>query len=322
MTPNEPTPPHPFGVRPGERVMFRTNAYLLTIAAAAWLMPALLTRSAAAQEGEEVSISDNSFLIEEAYNQEPGVIQHIFNWVPSWDWQGHDNGAFDFVFTQEWPIGSQKHQFSYTIPLRHFKEFTPGEPLDHESGIGDIMLNYRYQVLGGEGTEFSFAPRFSLILPTGDEERGLGAGHLGYQVNLPFSKSFDRWATHFNAGATYVPNAQGGVDPGLAFEGSDRNGYNLGGSVIRFVRPNFHLMLEALMLWDEELDNQGVEDKTFEFYLCPGFRWAVFTRDDTQWVLGLGLPIGLTPDAPDISLFGYMSFEHSIRGLCRQACCR
>lgn len=25
-------------------------------------------------------IEDNSFLVEEAYNQEPGVIQHIFTW--------------------------------------------------------------------------------------------------------------------------------------------------------------------------------------------------------------------------------------------------
>lgn len=295
--------------------MFRAIAVL----AALFLSGTVLQEPSQAQEREEVSISDNSFLIEEAYNQEPGVVQHIFNWVPSWDWQGHENSAFDFVFTQEWPIGSQKHQFSYTIPLRHLKELSPGEPLVRESGLGDILLNYRYQLWEDECWRPAIAPRFSLILPTGDEERGLGSGELGYQFNLPISKTFDRWATHFNAGATYIPHARGGVDPGLAFEGRDQNGFNLGGSVIRFVRPNFHLMLETLVLWDEELDNQGVEDKTFELYLSPGFRWAVFTRGSTQWVLGLGLPIGLSRDAPDLSLFGYMSFEHSIR---RNCCCR
>jgi len=291
--------------------MVRTNHVLLFgVLAGTLVFGHSAYRPASAQDAEEVSISDNSFLIEEAYNQEQGVVQHIFNWVPAWDWQGHENKAFDFVFCQEWPVGSQKHQFSYTIPVRYLNEQAPNEPRDRDTGLGDIMLNYRYQLRDEDEDHPAIAPRFSLILPTGKEEYGLGSGELGYQVNLPISKTFDRWATHFNAGATYIPKARGGVDPALAFDGRDQNGFNLGGSVIRFVRPNFHLMLEALMLWDEELDSQGVEDKTFEFYLSPGFRWAVFTQGNTQWVLGLGLPIGLSRDAPDLSLFGYMSFEH------------
>ena len=52
-------------------------------------------------------IKDNSFLIEEAYNQEEGVVQHISNWM-------RDRATNDWIytFTQEWPIGSQTHQFS------------------------------------------------------------------------------------------------------------------------------------------------------------------------------------------------------------------
>jgi hypothetical protein len=70
------------------------------------------------EEEEEVSISDNSFLVEEAYNQEPGVVQHIFNWVWGWDDEDGDRTrSFDFLFTQEWPVFSQRHQFSYAIPL-------------------------------------------------------------------------------------------------------------------------------------------------------------------------------------------------------------
>ena len=54
-------------------------------------------------------VQDNSFLIEEAYNQEAGVVQHIANLRR----QGHD---WNFVFSQEWPVLSQTHQFSYTVP--------------------------------------------------------------------------------------------------------------------------------------------------------------------------------------------------------------
>src|SRR5262245_43995826 len=58
-------------------------------------------------------IQDNSFFIEEAYNQEPGVVQHILN-VPI----NFMNGSREITpsFTQEWPVFSQTHQFSYTIP--------------------------------------------------------------------------------------------------------------------------------------------------------------------------------------------------------------
>ncbi len=34
---------------------------------------------------------------------------------------------------------------------------------------------------------------------------------------------------------------------------------------------------------------------------------------DTQWVLGIGLPIGVSRDAPDISLFFYLSIEHPFK---------
>jgi hypothetical protein len=57
-------------------------------------------------------IEDNSFLIEEAYNQEPGVVQHISNWQRSLR-----TSRWNFSFTQEWPVPTQQHQFSYMLLL-------------------------------------------------------------------------------------------------------------------------------------------------------------------------------------------------------------
>lgn len=62
-------------------------------------------------------IQDNSFLVEEAYNQEAGVVQHILNISPD---VGRNNNPGErewaLNFTQEWPVFSQTHQFSYTVP--------------------------------------------------------------------------------------------------------------------------------------------------------------------------------------------------------------
>ena len=56
-----------------------------------------------------ISIQDNSFFIEEAFNQDEHVVQHIsdLRYFPKSDKQ------FDFSFTQEWPLWGMKHQISY-----------------------------------------------------------------------------------------------------------------------------------------------------------------------------------------------------------------
>lgn len=76
-------------------------------------------RSAVAQSvgAQSPAIADNSFLIEEAYNQEPGVVQHISAWQRSLR-----SAAWGFTFTQEWPLGTQTLQLRYTIPLQPRRE--------------------------------------------------------------------------------------------------------------------------------------------------------------------------------------------------------
>src|SRR6185369_9428280 len=58
-------------------------------------------------------IMDNSFLVEEAYNQEPGVIQHILTGFYGINTRaGSEERGLSLTFTQEWPVFSQAHQFS------------------------------------------------------------------------------------------------------------------------------------------------------------------------------------------------------------------
>lgn len=267
-----------------------------------WLLAASCS-SLGAEEPDDPpakGIQDNSFLVEEAYNQEAGVVQHIF--VLRRDinkLSGPDDRDWNFAFTQEWPLFSQTHQFSYTIPYSWLDR--GGQNVD---GIGDVLLNYRFQALYEDETKPAFAPRLSLVLPTGDEKKGLGDDTLGYQVNLPVSKVVhDRLTLHANAGLTFFPDLNG------------RNpvSYSLGGSVIYAPTRNFNLMLETVGEWGETVNGGGGIDREFSAVISPGARYAFNFVNDSQLVVGLATPIGLTGSAPDYGVFFYVSFEHFFR---------
>lgn len=281
-----------------------------------WTLPLIMTPATAiAQESrgeDEKPIRDNSFLVEEAYNQEPGVVQHIFNLVPAWEHGRKAERTVDFMFTQEWPVFSQLHQVSYAIPLRRIDGMPAQGGGESVWGMGDILLNYRYQLLDGDNEAFplAVAPRLSLIFPSGDVEKELGRGKLGCQFNLPLSYALEKWSFHFNAGLTKADDAVESFVPDLPFIGHTTDGYNLGASAIYCLRPHFNLMLEMVAVWDRELGREDHGEPQFDSILLPGVRWAPYTEGDTQWVVGCGVPIGLSADAPDIGVFLYMSFEH------------
>src|SRR6201996_6515563 len=82
-------------------------------------------------------IQDNSFPVEEAYNQEDGVVQHIsfFERLATGEWA--------FTQTDEWPLRSLKHQLSLTMTAAQ-----PGDNPGAGAGWGDTFINYRYQLVG------------------------------------------------------------------------------------------------------------------------------------------------------------------------------
>jgi hypothetical protein len=219
-------------------------------------------------------IADNSFLMEEAYNQEPRVVQHISAWQRSLR-----SAAWAFSFTQEWPVGSQTHQLSYTILLAR----TDGPS---HTGFGDLALNYRYQLQDDD--HVAIAPRLSLLVPTGSAPRRLGTGHVGAQLNVPMSLSLGpSFVTHWNAGVT-------------AF--SDLTIYNAGASAIWLARPMFNVMVETV--WLRETGGQEA------LVVNPGIRWAHNFASGLQIVPGIAFPYGVGSSAGARGVFLYLSFEH------------
>jgi hypothetical protein len=230
-------------------------------------------------------IVDNSFFIEEAFNQEPGVFQNIFAFVRA------EGGGWELGFTQEWPVGTQRHQLSYTVPI------TGG---DGSSGVGHVFLHYRLQALTETRSRPAFSPRLSLVLPTGDEPAGFGDGRVGVQANLPFSKQIGDVYAHWNAGITYHPHEQ-----------VDELTPSLGASLIWRARPMIHLLVETLALF-EELDGPAGEVRETAWLVSPGVR-AGWNLGDHQLVLGGAVAIGLTDATDDTALFAYLSYELPFR---------
>jgi len=281
------------------------KTYLLTFSCAV-VIALSGTAGHAADKGLIDRISDNSFLIEEAYNQDPGVVQHIFNAL--WT-NGPQQRGWAFSFTQEWPIFSVEHQFSYTIPASHLLD--NGQK---QIGVGDILINYRYQALEENDAHPAFAPRFSLMIPTGNRNKGTGNGVVGYQWSFPFSKKVaSRLALHFNLGVTYLPKVQVPLDNGSLSPKRSLIPYYLGGSAIFALTPRVQLMLEWLGNFDQSLDNDGKRVRAFQPTISPGIRAAVIDGDKLQSVIGLGIPIGLNRQTTNrYGALLYFSVEHEL----------
>ena len=241
------------------------------------------------------AIQDNSFLIEEAYNQDQGVVQHISTFSRA---VGTTNWAYGF--TQEWPIRRQQHQLSYSIPLAH-----TADPSGARTGIADVAVNYRYQMRGVDGGP-AFAPRLSVLLPTGASRRGFGAGGTTLQLNLPFSVTLPaRFVAHSNAGMSFTPRARDTADAVAA-----TREYSLGQSLIWLIRRDFNFMVEARWTTAEEVTGRGRTARSSELLVAPGIRGAINFRSGLQIVPGLAVPIGVGPSRGERSLFVYLSFEH------------
>ena len=265
----------------------------------------VLTVVASAQQEPIEIIEDNSFLIEEAYNQEPGVVQHIFQAVYSNDPRQR---GWAFAFTQEWPIYGQDHQFSYTILGYHL--INEGE---RQYGVGDTFLNYRYQALEEGPGKPAFAPRFSLIIPTGNRDKGTGNGVVGYQWSLPFSKKVaSRLALHANFGVTYLPHVRSPMNNGQLSPKRSLVSSWVGGSAIYALLPRLHLMLEWLGYIQDNINGSGRAVRTFNPLLSPGVRTAIVNEEDLQIVGGVGVPIGLNRQANNLAGFFYFSVEHKL----------
>jgi hypothetical protein len=241
-------------------------------------------------------IRDNLFLLEEAYNQEPGVIQHIqsFTLQPR-------TKSWNYTFTEEWPVPTDRHQLSLTVPASNPGEFG-------RSGVGDFLINYRLQTIGMGGTgRLAIAPRVSLVLPTGRYQTRAGRGGTGIQLNLPVSIELgDHFVTHLNAGLTATPKAKS--QSGYSASALDTNA---GAALVWLTRTWFNPLVEVVHLTTQEIGDDRTRSRSSNFIVNPGLRFAINCRSGLQIVPGISMPIQFGGGTRGSVLF-YFSLEHAV----------
>ena len=252
----------------------------LLAAVCVWLAGVLAAAAQPPSPQEPFTIVDNSFLVEEAFNQEPRIVQNIVNWM-------RQDGDWQLTFTQEWPVPGKRHQLSYTIPFGS---------ADGSTGMGDALLNYRLQVLEEAPGRPAFAPRVSAIVPTARVDRA-----SGLQVNLPFSKQRRDVYFHWNGGFTWEHH---GGRPNLVTP-------QFAGSAIYRAAPMLHLMLESVLSFDETEASSGSAqtERHPTFTLSPGVRGGWNVGEDTQLIVGVAVPVTWTEGSSSAGIFGYFSYE-------------
>jgi len=267
----------------------RAASKVLVKAASAVIAFLWLTGSAAAQTPapparpvvEPFEITDNSFLVEEAFNQDPKIFQNIFGFT-------RFDGSWQATFTQEWPAPGLRHQLSYTLSAAS---------LGPHIGFGDVYLNYRYQALEEGPGRPAFSPRVSAIIRSGDHV--IGSDHNGLQVNLPFSKQHGDFYLHANGGFTWLPRGKS----------SDLLSPALAGSAIYRLRPMLNLMLESVLGLAADDTPEGNVGYTRVLTLSPGVRGGWNVAKDAQVIIGAAVPVTWTGGQSSVGVFGYFSYE-------------
>lgn len=233
------------------------------------------------------ALEDNSFLVEEAYNQPARVVQHIFTTELR-------HGAQVYAFGQEWPLGGMTHQLSYTLVAENDVSFE----------LGDAELNYRWQAVGGEGAKLFVAPRLSALVPLGDADRWGGNGGFGLDAQIPVSWETGRLLSlHANLGAAFRPSAENAVGARAATLAP-----SLGVSAVVFVTPKFNLIAESVWDWERAVVANGETAGSTSHAIALGARMGFDLPSGMQIVPGVAW-MPAVDDAATRS-FLYLSIEH------------
>lgn len=253
-----------------------------------------------------MELEDNSFLMEEAFNQGMGVIQNISTLT----FDAADP-VLKYSFTQEIPITDKGHQFSYSLYYT-IKANERGS----RSGFGDLVLSYRPLLLD-EDNWMMMIPRFSFLIPTGDAAASLGTGGLGLQFNLAITKRLSKSiVTHYNVGVTrYLSYNHYSLVNEQKTLTSQRNitNKNAGASVVWHATAMLNVMLEFVSSFDKSINDDGKIKPDNLHLLNPGIRYA-FEVNNMQVVPGIAAPLDFKRgNIPHAQLMFYLSFEPSYK---------
>ena len=230
---------------------------------------------------------------------QPGARASCSTSAPS---PGRDGGgAWAYSFTQEWPFRGMRHQLSYTVPVLHDE--------GAGTGVGDVALNYRYQLVGaGRRRSVYVAPRVDAA--PAHRQRAQRPRGRGRAASRPTSRSASTRRPCLRS--TPTPARRDTLGPRCARAPSPLPSTRMSArSVIWLLRPTFNLLLELLWhgteRWSHRVRGPG------SHLACPQPRVSAghsISDSGLQIVPGSPTPSAWPMAEGDDGLFLYLSFEH------------
>jgi hypothetical protein len=157
-----------------------------------------------------------------------------------------------------------------------------------EKGIGDAILETKMRLFEKNG--FSVALKPGISFPTGDEDKGLGAGKLGGHIFLIASEEIGSWAFHGNLG--YIRNENDVEEHKDLWHAS----FAATWEVVK------NLKLAADIGAERNPDEDAKDDPAF---LIGGIIYSL--NDDLD--VDMGVKFGLTDPEPDFSLMAGVTWR-------------
>jgi len=155
----------------------------------------------------------------------------------------------------------------------------PYQFLEETDGISNISLELKYRFYEKEGLSFALKPGISF--PTGDEDKGLGAGETTYGILFITTKELEKGVVHFNLGYTRDEST------------TRENLYHL--SIGCEIPANDRLRFVADLSGDS---NENEEDDT---PVLVGIMGLIYSpRENLD--IAFGIQVGLNDVSPDFSI--------------------
>lgn len=122
-------------------------------------------------------------------------------------------------------------ELDIAVGLPYQRISNAGEPREH--GAGDAAVGVKWRFYEKDGLSIGLKPQ--VLVPTGNEQRGLGSGKAGYGMNLLASYEIDDFTLLANTGCTYSNNVFG----------ARKNIWNASAAVVWNAMPKTRLLLDV-----------------------------------------------------------------------------
>jgi hypothetical protein len=155
-------------------------------------------------------------------------------------------------------------------------------------GIGDLSIEAKWRLYEKEGLSLALKP--GLTIPTGNEEKGLGAGSPTYYVRLIATQVMRPWEFDMNVGYLHNSNATG----------ERKNIWSASLDAQLEVVKNLKVALDVGVA-----TNPDSSSDTPPVYILGGLIWSLRENLD----IGLGVKSGLTSPETDISVRGGITWR-------------